>query len=205
MTGMFCIHGIREASASKQGAEKIEPVSSRVSKDPLLSMDEIAKSRIRKRGKNSEKRMKERMAYAARRRERGFTSIELVIVIVVMSLLSASIIIKNPFTIKDYSSIAADQLIADIQYVQMRAMGMRVSQSIKLRVDAGDYGIYTVAEARKTLPGNVKVTGTSFGGSITFNSIGEPNYYGTIDLSGGKTAGGQTIRVYASTGKAIIE
>jgi len=203
---MFCIHGIREASASKQGAEKIEPVSSRVSKDPLLSMDEIAKSRIRKRGKNSEKRMKERMAYAARRRERGFTSIELVIVIVVLSLLSASIIIKNPFTIKDYSSIAADQLIADIQYVQMRAMGMRVSQSIKLRVDAGDYGIYTVAGARKTLPGNVKVTGTSgFAGPITFNSIGEPNYYGTIDLSGGKTAGGQTIRVYASTGKTVIE
>lgn len=137
---------------------------------------------------------------------KGFTSIELVVVIVVLSLLSASIIIKNPFAISDYSSIAADQLIADVQYVQMRAMGMRVSQSIQLRVDAGDYGVYNVAGARKTLPGNVKVTGTTgFAGSITFNSIGEPDNSGTIDLSGGKTAGGQTIRVYASTGKAIVE
>lgn len=147
-----------------------------------------------------------RLLYAMRRRERGFTSIELIVVIIVLSLLTASIIIKNPFTISDYSSIAADQLIADIQYVQMRAMGIRVSQTIQLRTDAGDYGVYTAAGVRKSLPGNVKVTGTTgFAGSITFNSIGEPDNYGTIDLSGGKTAGGQTIRVYASTGKASIE
>ena len=150
--------------------------------------------------------MKKGRINPTRTRGKGFTSIELVIVIVVLSLLSASIIIKNPFTIGDYSSMAADQLIADIQYVQMRAMGMRTSQTIELRVDAGDYGVYNVAGARKTLPGNVKVTRTSgFAGSITFNSIGEPNYYGTIDLLGGKTAGGKTIKVYASTGKAIIE
>ncbi|OPY00928.1 MAG: hypothetical protein A4E60_02022 [Syntrophorhabdus sp. PtaB.Bin047] len=149
--------------------------------------------------------MKEGRINPTRTGGKGFTSIELIIVIVVLSLLSASIIIRNPFTISDYSSMAADQLIADIQYVQMRAMGMRESQSIQLRVDAGDYGIYTVAGGRKTLPGNVKVTGTSFGGSIRFNSIGEPDNSGTIDLSGGKTAGGQTIRVYASTGKAIVE
>jgi len=140
-----------------------------------------------------------------RRRERGFTSVELIVVILVLSLLTASIIIKNPFSISDYSSIAADQLIADIQYVQMRAMGMRVPQFIQLRVDAGDYGIYDVAGVRKRLPGNVKVTGTGFGGLIWFNSIGEPDNSGTIELSWGKTAGGQTIRVYASTGKTVIE
>jgi type II secretory pathway pseudopilin PulG len=149
--------------------------------------------------------MKEGRTYAMRRRERGFTSVELIVVILVLSLLTASIIIKNPFSISDYSSIAADQLIADIQYVQMRAMGMRVPQFIQLRVDAGDYGIYDVAGVRKRLPGNVKVTGTGFGGLIWFNSIGEPDNSGTIELSWGKTAGGQTIRVYASTGKTVIE
>jgi len=160
----------------------------------------------RRTGGDSQRGMKKGRINPTRTRAKGFTSIELVIVIVVLSLLSASIIIKNPFTISDYSSMAADQLIADIQYVQVRAMGMRTSQTIRLRVDAGDYGVYNVAGARKTLPGNVKVTGTSgFVGSITFNSIGEPDNYGTIDLSDGKTAGGQTIRVYASTGKAIIE
>ncbi|MDD4197666.1 MAG: GspH/FimT family protein [Syntrophorhabdaceae bacterium] len=138
-------------------------------------------------------------------RPKGFTSIELIVVIIVLSLLSASIIIKNPFTISDYSSIAADQLIADIQYVQMRAMGIRKPQTIELRIDASDYGIYSVAGARKTLPGNIKVTNTSFTGPIKFDSIGEPDRDGTIDLSGGKTAGGQTIRVQPSTGKANIE
>ena len=150
--------------------------------------------------------MKEGGTYAMRRRERGFTSVELIVVILVLSLLTASIIIKNPFSISDYSSIAADQLIADIQYVQMRAMGMRVPQFIQLRVDAGDYGIYDVAGVRKKLPGNVKVTGpASFTGPLKFDSIGEPDWHGTIDLSGGKAAGGQTIRIYASTGKTVIE
>lgn len=194
------MHGMQTAFTNKEGAVQLPDPE-----EPAVQYRRDCKVE-RRTGGDSQRGMKKGRIYPTRTRAKGFTSIELVIVIVVLSLLSASIIIKNPFTIKDYSSIAADQLIADIQYVQMRAMGMRVSQSIKLRVDAGDYGIYTVAEARKTLPGNVKVTGTSFAGTITFNSIGEPTEgVGTIDLSGGKTAGGQTIRVYASTGKTVIE
>lgn len=131
---------------------------------------------------------------------RGFTSIELIIVILVLSVLSASIIIKNPFAISDYSSIAADQLIADIQYVQMRAMGLRSSQTIALRINASDYGIYSVTGVQKKLPGDIRVTSTSFTGPLTFNSIGEPDRSGTIGLSGGRT-----ITVNASTGKAEIE
>lgn len=140
-----------------------------------------------------------------RKGTKGFTSIEIIIVILVLSVLTAAIIIKNPFTISDYSTIAADQLIADIQYVQMRAMGIRNSQAIALRIDASDYGIYSVEGVQKKLPGNVTVTGVSFASPLTFNSIGEPDRSGTIDLSGGKAAGGQTVRVYASTGKAVIE
>lgn len=150
---------------------------------------------------------REGKAYSARSRGKGFTSLELIIVILVLSVLSASIIIKNPFSISDYSSIAASQLIADIQYVQMRAMGTRSPQNIALRINASDYGIYSVAGVQKKLPGNVTVTNTSFTSPLTFNSIGEPepDRDGTIDLSGGRTAGGQTITVCASTGKAKIE
>lgn len=141
----------------------------------------------------------------AGRESRGFTSIELIVVIIVLGVLAGSIMIKNPFSIRDYSSIAASQLIADIQYVQMRAMGTRRAQAIALRINASDYGIYSVAGVQKKLPGNIKVTNTSFTGPLTFNSIGEPDRNGTIDLSGGRTAGGQTISVYAFTGKAEIE
>jgi hypothetical protein len=57
----------------------------------------------------------------------GFTSIELIIVILVMSILAGTLIIKNPFSISDYSSIAADQLVADIQYVTDEGNGVRVT------------------------------------------------------------------------------
>ena len=151
--------------------------------------------------------MIEGKGYSAWRRGKGFTSLELIIVILVLSVLSASIIIKNPFSISDYSSIAASQLIADIQYVQMRAMGTRSPQDIAFGVNASDYGIYSVAGVQKKLPGNVTITNTSFTSPLTFNSIGEKKPYtdGTIDLSGGRTAGGQTITIYASTGRAEIE
>jgi prepilin-type N-terminal cleavage/methylation domain-containing protein len=138
---------------------------------------------------------------------KGFTAIELIIVIVVLSILTISMIVKNPFSIKDYSSIAADQLIADIQYVQMRAMGTRNTQAITFRINATDYGIYNVAGSQKKLPGDIAVTYTNFTGSLTFNSLGEPggSSNGNIYLSGGKAAGGQTVTVYTSTGKAEIE
>lgn len=131
---------------------------------------------------------------------RGFTSIELVVVIVVLGLLVGAIMLKNPFSVSDYSSIAASQLVADIQYVQMRAMGLRQSQNIAFQINAGDYGLYSVAGAQKRLPGTVTITGTSFSGPVTYNSMGEPDVAGTISLSGG-----QTVRIYASTGRAEIQ
>ena len=154
--------------------------------------------------------MKKGRINPTRTRGKGFTSIELIIVILVLSLLSASIIIKNPFTISDYSSIAADQLIADIQYVQMRAMGIGSRQSIILRNDSGTYCVYhdtvptcTYATCgstgeKKTLPGNVVVSSIpSFGDTITFNTLGEPIYgAGTIGLSNSRN-----VTIYAITGK----
>lgn len=141
------------------------------------------------------------------RGSRGFTSVELVVVIVVMGLLVGAIMVKNPFSVSDYSYLAATQLVADIQYVQMRAMGIRKAQTIEFQINTNGYGIYSdnVAVAQKNLPGNITITNTSFTGALTFNSIGEPDKNGTIDLSGGKAAGGQTIIVYSATGKAAIE
>ncbi len=128
---------------------------------------------------------------------KGFTALELVIVIVILSLLTASIIVKNPFSIQDYSSIAADQLIADIRYVQIRAMGMRSTQAIAFRIDASDYGKYDVAGTPKKLPGNLAVTNTSVSNPLAFNSLGEPASTYIIRLSGGRE-----ITVYPFTGKA---
>lgn len=113
---------------------------------------------------------------------KGFTSIELIIVIAILSILTASIIVKNPFSMQDYSSIAAYQLIADIQYAQLRAMGTRSDQTITFY---NNYAGYDVAGVRKYLPGNTQVISINFTNPLTFNSLGEPSSYGTISLSGG--------------------
>lgn len=143
-----------------------------------------------------------------RRGTRGFTSIELIVVILVLSVLTASIIIKNPFTISDYSSIAADQLIADIQYVQMRAMGIGTRQSIILKRGFATYCVchvstctYTTCSStgeQKTLPGGVVVSSLpSLETTVTFNTLGEPvNGSVTIRLSDAKD-----VTIDAITGK----
>jgi prepilin-type N-terminal cleavage/methylation domain-containing protein len=123
---------------------------------------------------------RDRRVGCGQRQPKGFTAIELIIVILVLGVLTASIMIKNPFTVSDYSSIAADQLIADIQYVQMKAMGAGSARAISFAPGSREYTIQEEAETRK-LPqdnsGNPVVTTTNFGGyghRLFFNSLGEP-------------------------------
>ncbi len=68
-------------------------------------------------------------------------------VIICLSILTATIVVKNPFRSQDYASMAADQLIADIQYVQMRAMGVGNSQRLQFAYTSNlsDYRILDTA------------------------------------------------------------
>jgi Tfp pilus assembly protein FimT len=137
---------------------------------------------------------------SALRSPKGFTAIEAVIIVVILGILTVSAVVSYRLTNQDKATIAADQLIADIQYVQMRAMGIGTSQSISFRVDASDYGKYDIPGERKKLPGDITVTSTTLPSNIlSFNTLGEPTFgttNQTISLSGG-----QTITVYAITGK----
>jgi len=135
---------------------------------------------------------------------KGFTSVELIIVMLVLGMLTASFVIKNPFSIQDYSSIAADQLIADIRYVQMRAMGVGSSCNLYFTIGSNSYNIRDASNnviEQKNLPGNITVTSTTLPGNIlAFNTLGEPTFGTTdktISLSGSATA----ITIYAITGK----
>lgn len=151
----------------------------------------------------------ERRTLSIERSQKGFTSVELIIVMLVLAMLTVSFVIKNPFSIQDYSSIAADQLIADIRYVQMRAMGVGSSQNITFTINSG---IYNTAGEQKNLPQDVQVINTNFGGTyanqLKFNSLGEP-FVGTnvscATLSGGNCTVDLTtnkrITIYAITGK----
>jgi len=142
----------------------------------------------------------------------GFTAVELIMVIVILGILVGTAIVSFRVSDQDKSTIAADQLIADIQYVQMRAMGIGNRQSIQFRYDAGDFSKYRILDNAnnvleiKNLPDNVIVRNANFNGSsiLTFNTLGEPTFSpsvnGTVDLGKG-TSPNKTITVLAITGK----
>jgi len=106
------------------------------------------------------------------RGQKGFTAIEAVMIVVILSILTVSAVVSYRLTNQDKATIAADQLIADIQYVQMRAMGIGTSQSITFTTGLGTY---TAAGEQKNLPGGVTLSTTA---TFTFNSLGEPTVGG---------------------------
>ena len=60
----------------------------------------------------------------------GFTAIEAILVIVIIGILATAITYRYNRSTDADGTMAAVQLIADIQYVQIRAMGIGRSQSI---------------------------------------------------------------------------
>ena len=134
--------------------------------------------------------------FVLRLTNRGFTSIELVVVIVVLGVLVASVAITNPFKLEDYSGIACDQLIADLRFIQLKALGSKTSQTITFFVNPSDYGVYNLAGVQKHLPGDIIVV-SACANSITYNTRGEPSTSGDITLSYGKK-----VTILADTGRA---
>lgn len=143
---------------------------------------------------------------------KGFTFVELIVVIICLAILVSTAVVKFQISDQDRAVIAADQLIADIQYVQMRAMGIGNSQSIQFRYDASNYSAYRILDSalnpveEKRLPDNVIVRNANFNGNniLTFNTLGEPTFSssinGTVEL-GKDTSPNTTITVLAITGK----
>jgi Tfp pilus assembly protein FimT len=137
----------------------------------------------------------------------GFTSVELIVVIIALSILAGTAVVSFRLSDQDKSTIAADQLIADIQYVQMRAMGIGSQQNILFSTGTSSYSIRESANVieQKNLPDDVIIRNANFNGSniLTFNTLGEPTFsssIGTVDL-GKNTSPNTTITVLAITGK----
>ena len=102
------------------------------------------------------------------------------------------------------SAVAADQLIADIRYVQLKAIS--IGQRYKITFAGNSYTMSRAddVESGTKLPNDESVS-TDFGNILVFNTLGEPynassvfpTPYGQIQLSGGNL-----VRVYDITGKA---
>jgi len=123
----------------------------------------------------------------------GLTVIELLTIIVIIGILAASIGYKAMSTGETSNIAAIDQVVADIQYVQVLAMGSLAPKSIAFTAGSGTYNM---AGETRNLPGSTKA-GTTI--TFTFNSLGEPTAGGDQTVR----VGTKDIRVVAITG--IVE
>ena len=150
----------------------------------------------------------------------GFTSVELVIVMVCLAILVGTAVVSFRLNDEDKSTIAADQLIADIQYTQMRSIGVGDSQSVQLRYEASDFSKYRILNSAgevveiKNLPDGVTIDNTNFNNTLRFNSLGEPFYDSSTNCTN-TTSGlagncsltlrnNVTIMIYSITGKTCL-
>jgi len=103
----------------------------------------------------------------------GFTIIELIMVVVLISILAVSVVPKFMDTSAISLQGGAAMAVADIRYTQELAMSTS-THAAKSITFAADDDFYMVASQRMDLPSRVTVECVSGTGEFKFNSLGEP-------------------------------
>jgi MSHA pilin protein MshC len=138
---------------------------------------------------------------------KGFTLIELIVVMVIIGILAATIIPRFDFTTSSKTSVngAAYMIASDIRYAQEWAMANRVSKSIIFTNGSSTY-TFSPTSTGMDPSGQLQSIGATIGTTVTFtfNSLGEPTAGGgnTVTVSGGGQS--RTITVVNYTGKVNI-
>jgi prepilin-type N-terminal cleavage/methylation domain-containing protein len=149
------------------------------------------------------------------RRSRGFSLVEVVLVLAVVSVLAAVAVPRfTDFLARQRLDAACRRVVADLDYARRMARYLSKSRTVKFNVAQGEYSLtgvpdldrpastYTIS-LRKD-PYEASILSVDIGGDteITFNGFGTPDSGGTIRL----LVGGQqkTITVDADTGRATI-
>ena len=139
---------------------------------------------------------------------RGFTLIEVVMVMVIVGILAVTVMPKINSTLPGAASVdgAAYMVASDIRYAQEYAMANRVSKEIRFTSGSESYSFSPTSG----LDPSGQLQGATIGTTrtITFNSLGEPisipvgTASVTISISG--IGGTKTITVSNYTGKVDI-
>lgn len=140
--------------------------------------------------------------------QRGFTLVELVIVIIILGIMAAVAIPRVDFT-SHRAPIGSDVVVSDIMSTQIAAMSQHKQLSITMVTNSPTYQysfdvLTAIGTARDLteVDTNLKI-GT--GQVITFNSLGEPVGLlapATITVTDGTTTKSITIQPY--TGKLTV-
>jgi prepilin-type N-terminal cleavage/methylation domain-containing protein len=126
---------------------------------------------------------------------RGFTLVELIMVVVLIGILAVSVVPKFVDTSVISLLGGAAMVEADIRYTQELAMSTHSPKTITFTTNDT---FYTVNSQTMNLPSRVSI---SSGATFTFNSLGEPTTGGGSSVQ--ITAGGstKTITVESYTGR----
>jgi prepilin-type N-terminal cleavage/methylation domain-containing protein len=147
---------------------------------------------------------------------KGFTLIEVILVMVIIGILAATVVPRIDFTISTRASVdgAAYMVASDIRYVQECAMANRVSKSVTFTLTQNFYTFPATVPSTSSLdpsgrlPEGVTISSATY--TLIFNSLGEPTsiptgspyYVDLITVSAGGLS--RTIRIWAFTGKVVI-
>ncbi len=125
----------------------------------------------------------------------GFTLIELIMVIVLISILAVSVVPKFMDTSAISLQGGAALVVADIRYTQELAMSTHAPKTITFTTN---YTYYTVNSQTMNLPSRVSISSVA---TFTFNSLGEPTTGGgsSVEIQAGSST--KTITVESYTGR----
>jgi MSHA pilin protein MshC len=126
---------------------------------------------------------------------RGFTLVELIMVVVLIGILAVSVVPKFVDTSAISLQGGAAMVVADIRYTQELAMGTHTPKTITFTTNNT---FYTVNSQTMNLPSRVSI---SNGATFTFNSLGEPTAGGgsSVEIQAGSST--KTITVESYTGR----
>ena len=126
---------------------------------------------------------------------RGFTIIEIIMVVVLIGILAVSVVPKFMDTSAISLQGGAAMVAADIRYTQELAMSTHSPKTITFTTS--DI-FYTVNSQTMNLPSRVSI---SSGATFTFNSLGEPTTGGgsSVEIQAGSST--KTITVESYTGR----
>jgi Tfp pilus assembly protein PilE len=142
---------------------------------------------------------------------KGFTLIELILIMIIIGILAATVMTRIDFTISTTASLdgAAYIVASDVRYAQEYAMANRVEKDINFTQNSSTYTFTPASNLDPSgqLPSGVTISSPTY--TLRFNSLGEPisiplaNQYVDLTVSGGGSS--KTIRIWNFTGKAQIQ
>lgn len=147
---------------------------------------------------------------------RGFSLLEMVIVVVVLAIITAIAQPRYAAAVSRYrASAAAQRIAADLSLAQAKARYLSTSRVVVFTVATSTYQLtgeadlshpastYTITLSDK--PYKATLVSVNFAGAaqVTFNGYGVPNSGGTIVVSAGNAT--NTITIDADTGVATIQ